>query len=272
MRLREEDLNRRRKAVKTKSSRPPSFFSVLLLLLLLLVGGLYAYEKRYDLLEPVAPQVKLVEERITALIRRINPQGRKAPQSESISIQEQINLDVTRDFISREELQELLSSNFVALNTKVDKFIAQVDKLQQDVEYVGALGRSVRGQLEGVEKRLGGVETKLNRIEGRIGVLEDNMTEVEKSIASQETRFTKTMKAQEKQLRSLALRLEEIDTLLQAETETTAARMRLINQELENLKKSAASLESANDAQQRSITQLERTISILNARLIELER
>lgn len=251
MKLREEDLKRHR-ATRARPKRRRTV--VLSLLFVLVIGGIYIYNTKDSL--PFVSQLKIGQ--LSALFKERN--------SSIPSTQENINLDgFSHDYISREDLQDLLNNNFARLNTKMDGFITRAEKLQNDVEYVGRLGRSVRRQTTQLKEQLS--ETRK-----ALALIEQNLVNAEKAIKDQGSSLSTSLDEQQQELEELSLRLEQVDTTLQADTERLSSGISGINQELDSLKATANSLQAASDAHQRSIAQIEQTISILNARLIELER
>lgn len=262
MKLREEDLKRHR----TKREKPKRRWSLLFLLLLIVaVGGIYAYNARDDL----PSELKSATKELLVLLEEWNPLS----LADKPPIEETINLDgLSRDFISREELQELLNTNFARLNTKVDSFISQVEKLQQDVEYVGALGRSLRAKVTGVEEELSETGKKLSLLEQGIKNQEDSLTENLNTQKKELEALSLRLGQRAELLEELSLRIEQMDTHLQADIERLTGNINTFNKDLADLKETANSIQAIDDTQQLSISELEQIISNLNARLIELER
>jgi len=264
MKLREEDLKRHR---TQKAKRKRRWASVFLLLLIITVGGIYAYNSR----DSLPSELKTSAKEVLGLLEQWNPLTSKSVDKNSI--QETINLDgSSRDFISRDELQTLLNTNFARLNTKVDTFIAQVEKLQQDVEYVGALGRSVREKVTGAEEQLGDTRKKLTLLEQSIKNQEDSFTTNLNTQKEGLETLSLKLAQREEILEELSLRIEQMDTHLQANIERLATNINTFNEDLDTLKEAANSLQDTDDSQQLSISELDQIIRNLNARLIELER
>ncbi len=278
MKLREEDLQRHRPPQAKPKRR---WLPISLLLVIIVAGGIYAYNSR----EHLPSELKTPVKEALAWLEEWNPLSSQSPEENPV--EETINLDgLSRDLISRDELQELLNTNFARLNTKVDTFIAQVEKLQNDVEYVGALGRSVREKVTGVEEQLGETRNKLTQLEQSINNQEENFTEtlntqkeeleaLSANLGQREEALEElslSIEQREETLEELALRVEQMDTQLQADIERLTTNINTFNEDLNTLKEAASSLQTSDGSQQLSISELEQIIRNLNARLIELER
>lgn len=265
MKLRAEDLNHRRREERKPAQR--SIFWRLLLLLLFVAGaGYILYEKR-DVLPPsiagpIAALVEYVGDIGSILTQRTQAEV-ESNQNDIVVIE-----SIVKDFVTRAELQELINANFATLITKVDK-------LQQDVEYVGGLGRSLTRKVDAVERQMPVLEGNIAKVEDNVATVKDGIGTLEAELAP----LKKGIETQGTRIQVIGTRLEEVDTLFQAEAEKIGGSIRAIdeklavfNRELETLKRSVSDLRSTSDAQQRSMNQLEQTVTILNARLIELER
>ena len=262
MKLRNEDLGSHRRDER-KNTRNSSFGLWLFILALAVGGGVFLYSQRAVL----PPQIK---EPVRAAIAYFQDFWDELAQRPQASEQGIIDIEQdNKDYVTRAEIQEFINRNFATLTDKVDK-------LQNDVEYVGGLGRSLT-------RKVNTVEQKMPALEKNVAVLRNDVTvALRNDIVALNERLEPlqvSIRQQEQKLRDIGIRLEETDTLLQAEMEKSANNFRAVNEKfptlnegLANLRETINSMRSASDAQQRTIAQLEQTITILNGRLVELER
>ena len=111
-------------------------------------------------------------------------------------------------------------------------------------------------------------QQKIDELTKEVRYVGDVMRKLTASVAA----LQQSAKRESSRLRSIAARLEKMDTDSQAFGEQSTSDRSALNEAVDELRQNVATLQSSNDARAGRLDDLESTLSNFNTRLIDLER